>query len=118
MLRFALCAIATLAFSLGFAGAADTKKETKPVAGAFESFSEGKLTISVKGKKGDPAVKKEFKVADDFKVTVTMGEEKKEVVAKEAFKGANDKTQISVTADGDKVTAITVTGAKKAKENK
>jgi len=113
MLRNALCSALALLLVAGLAAAADKKKATS-VSGTFESFADGKLTVAVKGKKGEPAAKKEFTLAADTKVTLLAGEEKKELTAKDGFKDAKAGSPVTITlGEGDKVAGVQIGKAKK-----
>ena len=124
MIRTALYSVFALLIVSGFAGAADkaakaAKKNGTAVSGTFESFSDGKLTVTVKGKKGEPGTKKEFKIADDTKVVVLNGEEKKELVGKDGFKDAKTGSLVTVkVGEGDKVEGVQISAGKKKKTDK
>jgi len=113
---FVAAAVAGSHAPRALAGEAADKKAAK-VNGTFESFADGKLTLNVKGKKGDAPTKKEFKIAEDTKVTVLDGTEKKELTAKDAFKEVKANTPVVVTlGEGDKVVSIQLGKAKKNKQ--
>ena len=121
MFRIAICSVFALLLSSGFADAADkaAKKKATAVNGTFESFTDGKLTVALKAKKGEPAAKKEYKIADDTKVTVFVGEEKKELTAKDGFKDAKAGSRVAITlGKGEKVEGIQISAGKKTKKTK
>jgi hypothetical protein len=110
MLSKILCTAAALFLVTGLSFAAD-----KPVKGKVKSYdAEKKVLVLTTGKKGE-TVDKEYKVADDLKLTLVEGDDKKELAGKDALgcpqikAGAN----VEVTADGDKITAISITMKKK-----
>ena len=123
MLRMIVCAALGLMLFAGVGLAGDKGKgkgkgkKGAGVAGTFESYKDGTLTIQTKGKKGAPGEKKEFKVADDTSVIILKGEDKTEVKAVVGFKDVVVGTPVTVTTDdAGKVTAVQVGGQAKKKK--
>jgi len=106
MVRSFVFVATALFLCAGLALAADGK----PVNGKVKKIDAEKSVITVTvGKKGMQE-DKEFKIAEDTKFTVFEGADKKEMSSKDAFKAPQLKegVQVSLTLDGDKVTAVTV----------
>jgi hypothetical protein len=114
MLRSFACSLVAVVLIAGVTVSAEKKDKT--VSGSFASYKDGTLTIKLKAKKGEEAKTQEFKVANDVKVTTYAGADKKEGTAKDAFTGVKEGVQITLTlGDGDKVSAVQVGAAPKAK---
>ncbi len=117
MLRAFLSTLCVFALA-GFVTAEEKKGTT--VAGKFDSYKDGKLTILVVEKKGDDAKPQTFEVKDDVKTMVfsATAEKPTEAVAKDAFKDLKSGTPVRVMLDADKkITGIEV-GAKPKKTDK
>jgi len=123
MLRTFACAAVALVFGVGLTLADDAKpakKKGSEVRGTVKKFDAeaSTITLSIKNKKNPDGMDKEFKIAEDTKFTVGAGDDKKEMSAKDGFKSEalKEGAVLTVTLEGDKVTAVTIGGGKKKKD--
>ena len=123
MLRQFACAAVALILCAGLALADDAKpakKKAGEVKGTVKKIDAAgsTITLTIKNKKNPDGIDKEFKISEDTKFTLVTGDEKKEMSAKDGFKcpALKEGAVISIAADGDKATAVTLGGGKKKKD--
>lgn len=86
------------------------QKEARPgksVAGAFQSYKDGMLTIKLQAAQGEEARTQEFRIEDETKVVVFEGQERREMTGRDSFKDVKEGTPVTVRlGENDKVLGV------------
>ncbi len=81
----------------------------KSVAGTFQSYRDGTLTLKLQPQAGEEAKTQEFRVEEETKVILFEGQERREMTGKDGFREVKEGKPVTVRlGESDKVMEVRI----------